>query len=31
MHEESVDNLPASLLARARQRGGDVAMRHKRL
>jgi len=31
MHEESVDNLPASLLARARQRGGDVARRHKRL
>lgn len=31
MHEESADNLPASLLARARQRGGDIALRHKRL
>ncbi|OLU17175.1 long-chain fatty acid--CoA ligase [Pseudomonas sp. PA1(2017)] len=31
MHEESASNLPASLLARARQRGGDVALRHKRL
>ncbi|KYC16903.1 AMP-binding protein [Pseudomonas sp. ABFPK] len=31
MHEELADNLPASLLARARQRAGDVALRHKHL
>jgi len=31
MHEDLADNLPASLLARARQRGGDVALRHKHL
>ncbi|UQY34570.1 AMP-binding protein [Pseudomonas fulva] len=30
MREEAADNLPASLLARARQRGGEVALRHKR-
>lgn len=31
MHEALADNLPASLLARAHQRGADVALRHKRL
>lgn len=31
MHEQLADNLPASLLARARQRGGDIALRHKHL
>ena len=31
MHEAFADNLPASLLARAHQRGADVALRHKRL
>lgn len=31
MHEPLADNLPASLLARAHQRGADVALRHKRL
>lgn len=30
MQGERTDNLPASLLARASQRGGDVALRHKR-
>lgn len=31
MHELLADSLPASLLARAQQRGAQVALRHKRL
>lgn len=31
MHEAFADNLPASLLAQAHQRGAEIALRHKRL